>query len=111
MTAALHSLWRLLAEPTLVRRSVASVLVAFVLVWAVLLVYLFANYKHTITNEPGLQKYGDAVLASLQDVSDPALAAAALQSTDTWTNIRRREIGMLPGVSLYELRTAQGAPV
>lgn len=111
MTAALHALWRHLAEPTLVRRSVASVLVAFVLVWAVLLVYLFANYKHTITNEPGLQKYGDAVLASLQDVRDPALAAAALQSTDTWTNIRRREIGMLPGVSLYELRTAQGAPV
>ena len=96
----MKAMWRRLAEPTLVRRSVVSVLLAFVAVWAVLLGYLFFTYKQTITNEPGLQKYGDAVLASLQDVDNPALAAAALQSTDIWTNIRRRQIGMLPGISL-----------
>ena len=104
----MKAMWRRLAEPTLVCRSVVSVLLAFVAVWAVLLGYLFFTYKQTITNEPGLQKYGDAVLASLQDVDNPALAAAALQSTDIWTNIRRRQIGMLPGISLYELRDAQG---
>ena len=104
----LRALWKRLAEPTLVRRSVVSVLLAFVLVWVVLLSYVFITYKQTITNEPGLQKYGDAVLASLADVSDPAHAAAALASTDSWTNIRRRQIGMLPGTSLYELRDAQG---
>jgi two-component system, OmpR family, sensor histidine kinase QseC len=107
----LRSLWKRLAEPTLVRRSVVSVTVAFLLVWAVLLGYNFINYKHTITNEPGLQKYGDAVLVSLKDVSEPTLAAAAMSSTDIWTNIRRREVGMLPGVSLYELRSAQGGLV
>lgn len=103
----LHTAWAKLAEPTLVRRSVMSVVLAFVLVWAVLLGYIFITYKQTITNEPGLQKYGDAVLASLADVSDPAHAAAALASTDSWTNTRRRQIGMLPGTSLYELRDAQ----
>ncbi|CAN7273314.1 ATP-binding protein [Acidovorax sp. LjRoot129] len=107
----LRRLWKRLTEPTLVRRSVVSVTVAFLLVWAVLLSYNFINYKHTVTNEPGLQKYGDAVLVSLKDVNEPALAAAAMSSTDIWTNIRRREFGMLPGVSLYELRNAQGGLV
>ncbi|PUA95700.1 two-component system sensor histidine kinase QseC [Acidovorax sp. 107] len=105
---SLRAAWDWLAEPTLVRRSVVSVLLAFVLVWAVLLGYIFATYKQTITNEPGLQKYGDAVLVSLQEVTDPALAAAALASTDIWTNIRRRQLATLPGTSLYELRDAQG---
>jgi len=56
MKHALRSTWAWLAEPTLMRRSVASVLVAFVVVWAVLLGYNFVNYKHTITRDPGLMK-------------------------------------------------------
>ncbi|MFN7153470.1 MAG: sensor histidine kinase [Acidovorax sp.] len=107
----LRTAWAKLAEPTLVRRSVVSVVLAFVLVWAVLLGYLFITYKQTIANEPGLQKYGDAVLASLANVSDPALAAAALASTDSWTNIRRRQIGVMPGTSLYQLADARGEPI
>lgn len=102
------TVWQRLTEPTLVRRSVLSVLLAFVLVWAVLLGYVFITYKQTITNEPGLQKYGDALLVSLQDVADPTLAAAAMASTDTWTNIRRRQVGMLPGTARYELCDTQG---
>ena len=49
----LQTAWAKLTEPTLVRRSVVSVLLAFVLVWAVLLGYIFITYKHTITNDPG----------------------------------------------------------
>lgn len=104
----LRALWRRLVEPTLVRRSVASVLLAFVLVWAVLLGYIFFTYKQAITNEPGLQKYGDALLVSLQGLSDPSHAAAVLGSTDIWTNVRRRQIGLLPGTALHELKDAKG---
>jgi len=104
----LRALWRRLTEPTLVRRSVASVVLAFVMVWAVLLGYIFFTYKQTITNEPGLQKYGDALLVSLQGLSDPVHAAAVLGSTDIWTNIRRRQIGLLPGTALHELGDATG---
>ena len=107
----LQTVWKGLAEPTLVRRSVASVVLAFVLVWAVLLGYIFITYKQTITNEPGLQKYGDAVLVSLQDLSDPVQAAAAMGSTDIWTNIRRRQVGLLPGTLLHELKDATGRSV
>jgi signal transduction histidine kinase len=105
-TATTTTLWHRLAEPTLVRRSVLSVLLAFVLVWAVLLGYIFITYKQTIANEPGLQKYGDALLLSLAPVADPAHAQAVMAATDTWTNIRRRQGGMLPGTALYELRDA-----
>lgn len=108
----LRALWRRLAEPTLVRRSVASVMVAFVLVWAVLLGYNYYKYKQAITYDPGMLKYGDAVLESLAGMADPAHAAAALAATDHWTNVRRRQIGLLPGVLLHELHDrASGQPV
>ena len=106
MKHALRSAWDWLAEPTLMRRNVASVLVAFVVVWAVLLGYNFVNYKHTITRDPGLMKYGDAVLDSLASVTDPAHAATAMAATDHWTNIRRRQVGLLPGVQMHELLDA-----
>ncbi|RZJ09438.1 MAG: sensor histidine kinase, partial [Acidovorax sp.] len=102
----LRARWQRLAEPTLVRRSVVSVMVAFVLVWAVLLGYNYVNYKQAITYDPGLMKYGDAVLESLAPIADPAQAAAALASTDHWTNVRRRQVGVLPGTLLHELKDA-----
>jgi two-component system, OmpR family, sensor histidine kinase QseC len=107
----LRHICTILAEPTLVRRSVVSVILAFVLVWAVLLAYIFVTYKQTITNDPGLQKYGDALLVSLQDMNDPDHAAAAIASTETWTYIRRRQIGIFPGKTLHALSDAAGHPV
>lgn len=102
----LRELWRHLAEPTLVRRSVGSVMVAFVLVWAVLLGYNFLKYKQAITYEPGLLKYGDALLESLANITDAGQAGAAIAATDHWTNVRRRQVGLLPGVLRHELRDA-----
>lgn len=107
----LHTAWARLAEPTLVRRSVVSVTVAFVLVWAVLLGYNFITYKQTITYDPGLLKYGDALLESLAPLADPAQAAAAVASTNHWTNIRRRQIGLLPGAAMHELRDSVSGDV
>ncbi|MBV7543240.1 HAMP domain-containing sensor histidine kinase [Acidovorax sp. sic0104] len=103
---SVRTAWQRLAEPTLVRRSVASVMAAFVIVWGVLLSYNYINYKQAITYDPGLAKYGDAVLESLAPIADPAQAAAALASTDQWTNIRRRQVGVLPGTLLHELKDA-----
>ncbi len=99
----LRALWQRLAEPTLVRRSVASVMVAFVLVWAVLLGYNYLKYKQAITYDPGMLKYGDAVLESLATLTDPSQAAAAVASTNHWTNVRRRQTGLLPGALMHEL--------
>ncbi len=107
----LHTVWAKLAEPTLVRRSVMSVTTAFVLVWAVLLTYNFINYKQAITHDPGLLKYGDALLDSLAPIADPTQAAAVVASTNHWTNIRRRQIGLLPGSAMHELRDSASGHV
>ncbi len=107
----LRVLWQRLSEPTLVRRSVASVMAAFVLVWAVLLGYNYLKYKQAITYDPGMLKYGDAVLESLAGITDPSHAAAAVASTDHWTNIRRRQIGLLPGALMHELRDSASGQV
>lgn len=104
----LQTTWTKVAEPTLVRRSVVSVLLAFVLVWAVLLAYIFVTYKHAIANDPGLQKYGDALLVSLHNIADPGQAAAAIASTEAWTYIRRRQGGVFPGKTLHALSDAAG---
>ncbi|QBK06191.1 sensor histidine kinase [Hylemonella gracilis] len=110
-TELLRAAWARLTEPTVVRRTLVSVLLAFVLVWAVLLAYIFITYKQTITNEPSMKKFGDALLMSLQDIADPTHAAAVMASTDKWTNIRRRQIGLAPGSWLYELNDASGQPI
>jgi two-component system sensor histidine kinase QseC len=112
MTSTLRTLWHWLTEPTLIRRSVASVLVAFVVVWAVLLAYNYINFRNAITRDPGLMKYGNAVLESLAPIADPTQAGTALAATDHWTNVRRRQIGLLPGALMHELRdAATGQPV
>ncbi|RYF73131.1 MAG: HAMP domain-containing protein, partial [Comamonadaceae bacterium] len=100
---SLRAAWTWLAEPTLMRRSMASVLLAFVVVWGVLLGYNYVNYRQTITRDPGLMKYGNAVLDSVAVVTDPAHAATAVAATDHWTNVRRRQVGLLPGVQMHEL--------
>lgn len=79
-------------------------MVAFFWVWAVLLGYNYVNYKQAITYDPGLLKYGDAVLDSLTPITDATQAKAAIASTDHWTNTRRRQIGLLPGTVLHELK-------
>lgn len=105
---ALRNAWLGLREPTLQRRSVLFVLTAFIIVWGVLLAYVYVQREKTLAAEPPLQKFGDAVLLSLQDLRDPAQATAALQSTERWVNIRRREIGRLPGQIRFELLDLQG---
>ncbi len=55
-----------LAEPTLVRRSVWSVLLAFVVVWAVLLAYEYALNRHALATGPNLQKFGRALANALR---------------------------------------------
>lgn len=95
-------------EPTLQRRSVAHVLLAFVLVWAAILTYMYVQRERTNAAQPPLRKFGNAVAQSLEDIAQPGEAVAALRATERWTNIRRKEIGVLPGQIKFELLDAGG---
>ncbi len=108
MTSRLKSAHIFFTQPSLTRRGVASVLLAFLVVWAVLSLYVFYNVKQTIANDSGLQKFGNALTLSLADVKERELASAMIASTAIWTNIRRRETGILPGSLQFELLTLDG---
>jgi two-component system, OmpR family, sensor histidine kinase QseC len=108
MTGWAESVRTFFTQPSLVRRGVGSVLLAFFVVWAVLSGYAYYNVKQTITHDSGLQKFGNALTLSLADVKNREQAGALIAGTAMWVNIRRTEIGMLPGVMQFELLTQDG---
>lgn len=100
-----------LLQPTLRRRSIAFVLLAFLAIWAVLLQYQWFKYQRLVEKEQPFQHFGAAILRAVDAYEDPKQAAAAVAATQTWQNIRRREIGLLPGNVQLELRDLQGRVV
>ncbi len=100
-----------LSQPSMVRRGVGSVLLAFVVVWAVLLCYQYFQIKQTIANDSGFQKFGNALTLTLAQVSARDEASTLIAGTAQWVNIRRTEIGVLPGVMQFELLSRDGQRV
>lgn len=99
------------AEPTLQRRGVASVLVAFLVVWLVLLGYVYVQSQRIDTSAPGLDRFSDAFGDALAPIADVAQAQAVMAATSHWVNARRQAEGRLPGVRLFELLDSQGRRV
>jgi two-component system, OmpR family, sensor histidine kinase QseC len=100
-----------LREPSLVRRGAMTVASVFLLIWAVLLAYQYWQLRWVPANGPGMQQYSNALLLSVDRFEQPEQAAAFIGATEAWLNIRRREIGVLPGTNKYELRDRQGRVV
>jgi two-component system, OmpR family, sensor histidine kinase QseC len=111
MTGWLKSVRLFFTEPSLVRRGVGSVLLAFFLVWVVLSGYVYYNVKRAISHDSGLQKFGNALVLSLTDVKEREQASTLIASTAIWVNIRRKEIGILPGIMQFELLAQDGQRV
>lgn len=100
-----------LLQPTLRRRSVVSVMLAFLLIWAVLLQYQWLRYQRELAEKQPFENFGAAILRAVDAFEDPRQAAAAVAATQTWQNIRRRQIGREPGEVQLELRDLDGRPV
>ncbi|MDP9898366.1 sensor histidine kinase [Variovorax ginsengisoli] len=98
-------------EPTLQRRGVASVLIAFLVIWFVLLGYVYMQSRRIDTSAPGLDQFSDALGDALAPVADVAQAQAVMAATSQWLNVRRQAEGRLPGLRLYELLDSQGRRV
>jgi len=106
--SSLQALWRRIAEPSLVRRSTGSMLLVFLLIWAVLLGYVYMENRRYLSEAPSLQQFGDALLVALDETPDPAQARAAMAATQRWTAIRRTQDERLSGVVEYALRDRGG---
>ena len=100
-----------LAEPTLVRRSTWSVLLAFVVVWAALLAYEYALHRQALATGPNLQKFGHALLGALAEIDDAAQARAALAATARWVNERRAQDQRFTGRYRFALADQDGQTV
>lgn len=71
MIAWLQPLWR----PTLLRRLLGTLLLAFALVGAALSTQTLLEFKQSMAEKPGVQSLADAIAASLAEIQEPRDAA------------------------------------
>lgn len=111
MTGMPLSAWRRLTQPTLVRRGMLAVSLAFLLVFMVLLGYTYWKNMRAVSRDTDLLRFGNAIAASLQIFSTDTDARAALASTDVWHNLRRAEDRRFVGRVVFELLDERGQRV
>ena len=104
MMAAAVALWR---RPTLARRVTLALLLAFALVWIVLLARQFYVETDRDAIDANLQALGANLLASIAPVDNAGEARAVVAATATLVNNAYRKAGV-PGALLMELRDAGG---
>jgi two-component system, OmpR family, sensor histidine kinase QseC len=95
-------------RPTLARRVLAALGIAFLLVWSVLLAYDYLRFKQAMEQNSGVHQIGTALFAALAKLEQPEQVTTAVATTATWLNLVRREAKQLPGDLVFELRDHQG---
>lgn len=97
-----------LLKPTLVRRIVAALLLAFALAWCAVASYTYLDFRSSLRSNPGLQQVGQGLLHALADIQRDDLAVNAVQVTAQQLNAARRHASNLPGDLLFQLRSSDG---
>lgn len=97
-----------LLRPTLVRRIVSALLIAFVLAWCAVATHTYLGFRAGLQSNAGLQQAGRGLSNALADIRRDDLAASAVQITAQQLNATRRQGGQLPGDLLFQLRSAEG---
>jgi signal transduction histidine kinase len=104
----LSSWWGRLAQPTLQRRSVGYVLLAFGLIFLVLLAYVYVQNQRILANEQPLRRFTEALHRALEATPEPAQAEAVVRATLQWVNERRSQGVRFPAGMDAELLDAAG---
>ncbi|MGM9481393.1 HAMP domain-containing sensor histidine kinase [Roseateles sp. NT4] len=107
MKALLQPLWR----PTLLRRVLGALLLAFALVAMALLALDFVEFKRGMDERPGVQTLADAIAASLAEVADARDATLVVQARARELNRLRRDGGVLKGDVEFSLTAGDGRAV
>lgn len=95
-------------RPTLTRRVIFALLLAFVSVWSVLLAFDYLAFKHAMRTNSGLHQLSGAMATALARVKDVEHAKSVVAASAVTINQLRREGGQLPGEVLFELADRQG---
>ena len=94
-------------QPTLVKRMMGALLLAFALVWLVLMARQLYLATDREAFDQNLQSLGENLLASIAPVETPGEARAMVAATAALINQSYRS-NHVPGVLLMELRAADG---
>ncbi|CAN7673165.1 ATP-binding protein [Pseudoduganella sp. LjRoot289] len=95
-------------RPTLARRVLGALAIAFLLVWLVLLAYEYLRFKQAMDQNSGVHQIGTALFSVLLKLEQPEQVETAVATTAAWLNLVRREANQLPGDLVFELRDRQG---
>ncbi len=107
MRAGLQPLWR----PTLLRRLLGALLLAFAVVGVVLLALDFAEFKREMRERPAVQLLADGMVTSLAALDDARDATLVVQARSRELNHQRRDSGVLPGDVEFRLHDTDGNQV
>lgn len=103
----LQPLWR----PTLLRRVLGALLVAFAAVGTALLTLDFIEFKREMAEHPGVQALADGVATSLAGIASARDAGLIVQARAVELNRMRRDSGLLPGDIEFALADGGGHAV
>jgi len=95
-------------RPTMVRRVLCALLLAFLLVGAALITVDFITFKRTMARDPGIKQLGSSLASALARLDDERDAGKYVAITADQLNADRRDAGMLPGDILFQLRRVDG---
>ncbi|HYE40813.1 MAG TPA: HAMP domain-containing sensor histidine kinase [Ramlibacter sp.] len=110
MSAAL-AWWERMRQPTLQRRSVAYVLVGFMVIWLVLVGYAYVQNERIVAQEQPFRRFTEALHRTLEATPQPEHAAAIVRATLQWLNERRAQGPRFPPGLEAELLDASGRRV
>ena len=96
--------------PSLRRRVVIALLLAFCLVWVVLLVRQTANSASAAQLDAVIADFGRGVMQQLDTIADPAEAKGVVEALEQQVNLGYREHG-LPSVLVMQLSDRDGRVV
>jgi two-component system, OmpR family, sensor histidine kinase QseC len=108
MMPVLNAILQFFRAPSLARRGFLFIVVAFFVIWGVLLAYNYSKAQFVAKNDPSLAKFAIALRDSLKSVSTPNEAIAVIKATDQWTNARRKDNKVLHGQMHYALFEMNG---
>jgi two-component system sensor histidine kinase QseC len=103
--------WRRLWQPSLMRRSLAALLAAFVFVLLALLVHDYLEVKNDFDQNLAIKVRAEALAPIIARLTDPHEAGLVVVSVAEMFNTRRRAAGQQPGLVVHQLRLASGEVV
>lgn len=98
-------------RPTLARRLIGALLLAFSLVAALLLVEDQLEIQQALASDPGVRQFGRQLAAGLEAIDDPALAARVLDAHLRHINGLRDQKPIFPGPLLAQLVDTGGRSI